>query len=40
MTEDNRLRPTAIAHDIAEGSVGVYYPEAKNLYPLDSGHGA
>jgi hypothetical protein len=26
---------TAIAHDIAPGSVGAYYPEANNLCPLD-----
>lgn len=30
-----RLRLTAIAHDIAAGSVGAYYPEANNLCPLD-----
>jgi molybdopterin-dependent oxidoreductase alpha subunit len=30
-----RMRLTAIAHDIARGSVGAYYPEANNLCPLD-----
>jgi molybdopterin-dependent oxidoreductase alpha subunit len=30
-----RIRLTAIAHDIAPGSVGAYYPEANNLCPLD-----
>ncbi len=30
-----RMRATAIAYDIAEGSVGAYYPEANNLCPLD-----
>ncbi|WP_434644866.1 FdhF/YdeP family oxidoreductase [Achromobacter piechaudii] len=30
-----RLRLTAIAYDIAPGSVGAYYPEANNLCPLD-----
>ncbi|WP_332608988.1 FdhF/YdeP family oxidoreductase [Achromobacter sp. ESBL13] len=29
------LRLTAIAYDIAPGSVGAYYPEANNLCPLD-----
>ena len=34
--EDHRgLRLTAIAHDIAPGSVAAYYPEANNLCPLD-----
>ena len=38
--EHRRLRLTAIAHDIAPGSVGAYYPEANNLCPLDlSGPG-
>ena len=32
---DKRIRLTAIAHDIAPGSVGAYYPEANNLCPLD-----
>ncbi|HVI91367.1 MAG TPA: hypothetical protein VM659_23935, partial [Dongiaceae bacterium] len=26
---------TAIAHDIAQGSVAAYYPEANGLVPLD-----
>jgi len=30
-----RLRLTAIAHDIASGSVAAYYPEANDLVPLD-----
>ncbi|EFF77794.1 oxidoreductase alpha (molybdopterin) subunit [Achromobacter piechaudii ATCC 43553] len=30
-----RLRLTAIAYDIAPGSVGAYYPEANNLCPLN-----
>jgi molybdopterin-dependent oxidoreductase alpha subunit len=30
-----RIRLIAIAHDIAPGSVGGYYPEANNLCPLD-----
>jgi hypothetical protein len=30
-----RMRLTAIAHDIAPGPVGAYYPEASNLCPLD-----
>jgi len=30
-----RLRLTAIAYDIAAGSVGAYYPEANDLCPLD-----
>jgi molybdopterin-dependent oxidoreductase alpha subunit len=30
-----RLRVTAIAYNIARGSVGAYYPEANNLCPLD-----
>src|SRR5690606_3245454 len=30
-----RLTLTAIAHDIAAGSVGAYFPEANNLCPLD-----
>lgn len=30
-----RLRLTAIAYDIASGSVGAYYPEANDLCPLD-----
>jgi hypothetical protein len=29
------MRLTAIAHDIAPGCVGAYYPEANNLCPLD-----
>jgi molybdopterin-dependent oxidoreductase alpha subunit len=33
--EYKRIRLTAIAHDIAPGSVGAYYPEANNLCPLD-----
>ncbi len=33
--EHRRMRLTAIAHDIALGSVGAYYPEANNLCPLD-----
>jgi molybdopterin-dependent oxidoreductase alpha subunit len=32
--EHKRIRLTAIAHDIAPGSVGAYYPEANNLCPL------
>lgn len=30
-----RLKLTAIAYDIAAGSVGAYYPEANDLCPLD-----
>jgi anaerobic selenocysteine-containing dehydrogenase len=30
-----RLTLTAIAHDIARGSVAAYYPEANGLVPLD-----
>ncbi|WP_417219732.1 molybdopterin dinucleotide binding domain-containing protein, partial [Achromobacter spanius] len=30
-----RLRLTAIAYDIAAGSVGAYYPDANDLCPLD-----
>jgi molybdopterin-dependent oxidoreductase alpha subunit len=33
--QHKRIRLTAIAHDIALGSVGAYYPEANNLCPLD-----
>jgi anaerobic selenocysteine-containing dehydrogenase len=33
--EGRLLRLTAIAHDIAPGSVAAYYPEANNLCPLD-----
>jgi anaerobic selenocysteine-containing dehydrogenase len=33
--EYKRIRLTAIAHDIAPGSVGAYYPEANSLCPLD-----
>lgn len=33
--EERNLRVTAIAHDIAPGSVAAYYPEANNLCPLD-----
>jgi molybdopterin-dependent oxidoreductase alpha subunit len=32
--EHKRIRLTAIAHDIALGSIGAYYPEANNLCPL------
>jgi anaerobic selenocysteine-containing dehydrogenase len=32
--EHKRIRLTAIAHDIAQGSIGAYYPEANNLCPL------
>ena len=32
--EHKRIRLTAIAHDIAPGSIGAYYPEANNLCPL------
>jgi len=32
--EHRRIRLTAIAHDIAPGSIGAYYPEANNLCPL------
>jgi molybdopterin-dependent oxidoreductase alpha subunit len=32
--EHKRIRLTAIAHDIARGSIGAYYPEANNLCPL------
>jgi anaerobic selenocysteine-containing dehydrogenase len=30
-----RLQLTAIAYDIAPGSVAAYYPEANGLVPLD-----
>ena len=30
-----RLRLTAIAYDIAPGSVAAYYPEANCLVPMD-----
>jgi molybdopterin-dependent oxidoreductase alpha subunit len=33
--EHKRIRLTAIAHDIAPGSAGAYYPEANNLCPLN-----
>jgi anaerobic selenocysteine-containing dehydrogenase len=33
--EPRRLSLTAIAHDIARGSVAAYYPEANLLVPLD-----
>jgi molybdopterin-dependent oxidoreductase alpha subunit len=33
--EHKHIRLTAIAHDIAPGSVGAYYPEANKLCPLD-----
>jgi anaerobic selenocysteine-containing dehydrogenase len=33
--EERTLRLTAIAHDIASGSIAAYYPEANNLCPLD-----
>jgi anaerobic selenocysteine-containing dehydrogenase len=33
--EPRRLSLTAIAHDIARGSVAAYYPEANGLVPLD-----
>jgi anaerobic selenocysteine-containing dehydrogenase len=33
--EHRRIRLVAIAHDIARGSIGAYYPEANNLCPLD-----
>ena len=33
--EPRRLRLTAIAHDIARGSIAAYYPEANGLVPLD-----
>ncbi|WP_454813451.1 FdhF/YdeP family oxidoreductase [Labrys neptuniae] len=33
--EPRRLRLTAIAYDIARGSVAAYYPEANGLVPLD-----
>ncbi len=33
--EHRHLQLTAIAYDIAPGSVGAYYPEANNLCPLD-----
>ena len=29
------IRLTAVAHDIARGSVAAYYPEANGLVPLD-----
>jgi molybdopterin-dependent oxidoreductase alpha subunit len=32
--EHRRMRLTAIAHHIAAGSIGAYYPEANNLCPL------
>ena len=32
--EHKRIRLTAIAHDIAPGSIGAYYPGANNLCPL------
>ena len=32
--EHKRIVLTAIAHDIALGSIGAYYPEANNLCPL------
>jgi molybdopterin-dependent oxidoreductase alpha subunit len=32
--EHKRIRLTAIAHNIAPGSIGAYYPEANNLCPL------
>jgi len=32
---ERRLRVTAVAHDIAVGSVAAYYPEANVLCPLD-----
>jgi anaerobic selenocysteine-containing dehydrogenase len=32
--EHRHIRLTAIAHDIAAGSIGAYYPEANNLCPL------
>jgi molybdopterin-dependent oxidoreductase alpha subunit len=32
--EHRRIRLTAVAHDIAPGSIGAYYPEANNLCPL------
>jgi len=33
--EHRRLTLTAVAHDIAQGCVAAYYPEANNLCPLD-----
>jgi molybdopterin-dependent oxidoreductase alpha subunit len=33
--EGRALRVTAVAHEIAQGSVAAYYPEANNLCPLD-----
>jgi anaerobic selenocysteine-containing dehydrogenase len=33
--QPRRLSLTAIAHDIARGSVAAYYPEANGLIPLD-----
>ena len=33
--QHRRIQLTVIAHDIAVGSVGAYYPEANNLCPLD-----
>ncbi len=33
-TSPRRMRLTVIAHDIAQGSVAAYYPEANNLVPL------
>jgi molybdopterin-dependent oxidoreductase alpha subunit len=35
LQEPRRLSLTAIAHDIARGSVAAYYPEANGLVPLD-----
>jgi molybdopterin-dependent oxidoreductase alpha subunit len=32
--EHRRIRLTAVAHDIAPGSIAAYYPEANNLCPL------
>ena len=32
--EHKHIRLIAIAHDIAPGSIGAYYPEANNLCPL------
>ena len=33
--EARRISLTAIAHDIARGSVAAYYPETNGLVPLD-----
>ena len=33
--QPRRLSLTAVAHDIARGSVAAYYPEANVLFPLD-----